>query len=263
MTDILIAVGIVTIVGAVAGVGLAIASVIMAVPKNEKAEEIAAALPGANCGACGFSGCSAYAEAIANGEAQPGLCTPGGAATAAKLSEILGVEVDSQRKFAFVGCGGCDKDSDLEYKGVPSCAGANMFYGGTEKCSFSCLGYGDCAAVCAYGAIDIKDGVASINIDKCSGCGKCAAACPKGIISVISPTKKRIAAVGCSNKDKGKAVASVCSHGCIACTKCVKECNFNAIEMVNNLPKIDEGKCLGCGKCAKACPTGVIQIIKV
>ena len=69
--DILIAVIIVTAVGAVAGIGLSVASILMAVPKNEKAEEINAILPGANCGACGFSGCSAYAEAIANGKPAP------------------------------------------------------------------------------------------------------------------------------------------------------------------------------------------------
>ena len=261
--EILIAVIIVTAVGAVAGIGLAVASILMAVPKNEKAEEISSVLPGANCGACGFSGCSAYAEAIANGEAAPGLCTPGGAETAAKLSEILGVEIDTKIKFAFVGCNGCTKENKIDYKGVQSCKAANMLYSGPAACDFGCLGFGDCAAKCSYGAITVEGTVAKINKDLCKGCGVCVAACPKGLISIISPTKRRTAAVGCSNKSKGKAVASVCDNGCIACTKCVKECNFNAIEMVNNLPVINIEKCLGCGKCAAACPKKVISMIKV
>lgn len=260
--DILIAVAIVTAVGAIAGIGLAVASVLMAVPKNEKAEEICEALPGANCGACGFSGCSAYAEAIANGEAVPGLCTPGGSETAARLSEILGVEIDTQVKFAFVGCKGCTKPQKFDYNGVAGCQAANMLYSGPNACDFSCLGYGDCAAKCDYNAITFTDGTANIDIELCKGCGKCVTACPKGLISIISPKKKRTAAVACSNMGKGKAVASVCDNGCIGCTKCVKECKFEAISMVNNLPVIDGEKCLGCGKCATACPKNVIAIIK-
>ena len=263
MTEILIAVAIVTGIGAIAGIGLAIASIVMAVPVNEKAQEIAAALPGANCGACGFSGCSAYAEAIANGNAVPGLCTPGGKETADKLSEILGVKIDAKRKFAFTGCAGCTQPKKFEYRGVQSCAGANMFHGGTEACSYGCLGLGDCARSCEYNAITMVNGAARIDIDLCKGCGKCAAICPKGLISVITPTKRRVAAIKCSNKEKGKAVTSVCKSGCIACGKCAKECNFAAITMENNLPVIDLAKCLGCGKCAAACPTKVIEIIKI
>ncbi|HBV42786.1 MAG TPA: ferredoxin, partial [Ruminococcaceae bacterium] len=50
---IIIAVVIVSVIGLIAGLGLAVASKVMAVPVDEKAEEIQAALPGANCGACG------------------------------------------------------------------------------------------------------------------------------------------------------------------------------------------------------------------
>lgn len=263
MIEIIIAVAAVTVIGAVAGVGLSFASAAMAVPKNEKAEEIAAVLPGANCGACGFSGCAAYAEAIANGEAEAGLCTPGGADTAAKLSEILGVAVDTQKKFVYVGCRGCTVSSKLNYSGVKSCTAANMLYKGPSACSYGCIGLGDCISVCEFGGISIADGRAVIDTELCRGCGKCADVCPKGLISTVTPAKKRIAVIGCSNTDKGKAVKDVCANGCISCTKCVKECKFDAIAMENNLPVIDETKCLGCGKCAAVCPCNVIEVIKV
>ena len=81
--EILIAVIIVAAIGLIAGIGLSLASKFMAVPVDEKQEKIREALPGANCGACGYSGCDGYAAAIASGEAEPNLCAPGGAAAAA------------------------------------------------------------------------------------------------------------------------------------------------------------------------------------
>ena len=69
---------------------------------NERLAEIRYALPGANCGACGYAGCDSYAEAVENGSAEPNLCAPGGKDTALKLSEILGVEIELTPKVARV-----------------------------------------------------------------------------------------------------------------------------------------------------------------
>ena len=52
MNEILLPVLIVAGIGLLCGLGLAIASIVMAVPKDEKAEAIEEILPGANCGAC-------------------------------------------------------------------------------------------------------------------------------------------------------------------------------------------------------------------
>ena len=67
MNAIVLAVLLVGGIGLIAGVGLAIASIVMAVPKDETAEAIRECLPGANCGACGFSGCDGYAAALSKG----------------------------------------------------------------------------------------------------------------------------------------------------------------------------------------------------
>ena len=91
MNEILLPVLIVAGIGLLCGLGLAIASIVMAVPKDEKAEAIEEILPGANCGACGYSGCAGYAKALSSGEAPVGLCSPGGAAVAAATAELLGV----------------------------------------------------------------------------------------------------------------------------------------------------------------------------
>ena len=77
MSSILIPVLIVAVMGLVLGLGLAIASKFMAVPTDENQEKIRACLPGANCGACGFSGCDGYAAAVASSDAAPDKCAPG------------------------------------------------------------------------------------------------------------------------------------------------------------------------------------------
>ena len=103
--DILTPIMIVSAIGLLAGVILAVASIVMAVPKDEKAEALEEVLPGANCGACGYSGCSGYAAALSKGEAKPGLCSPGGADVAQKCAELLGSgEVEVEYKTPPIKC---------------------------------------------------------------------------------------------------------------------------------------------------------------
>ena len=174
MNEILIAVLIVAAMGLIIGLILAVASVIMAVPKDEKAEAVLEVLPGANCGACGYSGCSGYAKALAHGEAQPGLCSPGGEECVKAIAKVLGVEAGAiERKTAVVKCDGTAENSPLkmEYQGITTCAAAAALHGGTKNCSYGCIGFGDCVNVCEYDAIAIEDNVARINPAKCKSCG--------------------------------------------------------------------------------------------
>ena len=64
----LLAIAIVAVIGLIAGLGLSTASAALEVPADETVENLRAALPGANCGACGFSGCDGYAAALAAGD---------------------------------------------------------------------------------------------------------------------------------------------------------------------------------------------------
>lgn len=251
-------------IGLLAGVILAVASVVMAVPKDEKAEALEEILPGANCGACGFSGCSGYAAAMSKGEAKPGLCSPGGAETAQKCAELLGAgETEVEYKTALVRCmGSYDNTTDkMVYDGIQSCSASAFLMGGISSCRYGCMGMGDCVRACEYGAVTVCNGVAKIDPLKCRGCSKCVEACPKGMIKFV-PLKKQ-AVVRCSNCDKGRDVLQVCKIGCIGCKKCENTCEYGAVTVENNLAFVDAQKCVGCGKCVEVCPRHVITLLDV
>jgi electron transport complex protein RnfB len=61
--SILIPVAVISGLGLVFGLGLSYASKVFAVKVDERISKVREMLPGANCGACGFSGCDGLAEA--------------------------------------------------------------------------------------------------------------------------------------------------------------------------------------------------------
>lgn len=261
--DVLTAAAVVAAISLSLGILLALFIRFFGIEDDEKVKNIKNALPGANCGACGFKGCADYAESLAKGEAAPNLCVPGGATTAAALQDILGVEVKAAAaKVAFVRCNGVSSATSkkAEYHGINTCKACSMLYGGDGACAFGCLGCGDCAAVCPTGAICLEEGIARINSELCIGCGACARACPKKIIAAVPKTATTF--VNCSNKDKGADARRACKNACIACKKCEKICPEGAISVVDNCASIDYSKCTGCGACAEGCPTGAITHIK-
>ncbi len=260
---VLIAVGVIFAIALLLGAVLALLNKYFAVPDDETVKELRACLPGINCGACGFKGCDDYAAAMAEGKAAPNLCIPGAEGVAAKLCEILGVEEVAKPEdvVAFVACNGnCEATGKkAEYDGISTCHAATMVYGGPMSCLFGCMGFGDCAAVCPSNAICIEDGIAHVDTSRCVGCGLCVNTCPKHIISLV-PQEASVVNM-CSNKDKGAEARKVCKNACIACGKCVKACPEGAIEVIDNLAKVNYEKCKGCGKCAEVCPTGCLKTV--
>lgn len=261
MTQIITAVCILGAIGLLGGALLAVISTICDKgDDNPKLSEIREVLPGANCGSCGFAGCDSYAEAIANGTAEPNLCAPGGTATAEKLSKILGVKIETVEKVATVTCNGCNDNTDTKYNytGLISCAVAASLYDGPMSCKFGCIGFGDCVSACEFNAISVTNGVATVDESICKGCGKCADVCPKQIIKIVK--KKKSAFVLCNNKEKGAAAKKTCKAACIGCGICAKKCEAGAIKVENFLASIDVDKCTGCGICASACPQKIIVL---
>lgn len=250
---------ILTAIALLGGIILVVASIFMAVPVDEKTQLISEALPGANCGGCGYAGCSAYAEAITSGSAPGNLCAPGGSKVAAEISKITGLAVvTGVPKTAVVAClGTLDKTkAKMDYQGIQTCEAASAFFGGTGSCAYGCLGYGDCVQKCVYDAIQIENGVAKIDQTKCTGCTTCVKSCPKSIIKMIRIDQTHF--VTCSSKDSTAITAKACKAGCIACSRCVKVCPSSAITVENGLAKIDYTLCTSCGQCTTVCPTGVI-----
>ena len=260
---ILTAVYFVTIIGVICAAVLCIASKFMHVKVDERLAQLTEIMPGANCGACGFPGCSGYAKAIISGDAKPNQCSPGGSDLIAKISGILGIsDVDTGsivKKAAVVHCMGDNNAQQLkmEYKGFPSCSGAKQLFGGQQACAFGCLGYGDCQKACPTNAICIENGLAHIITNLCTGCGLCVKTCPNKILTIENADMPVV--VACKNIEKGAVTRKKCSFGCIACTKCVKECPEGAIVIEENLARIDYTKCSGCGKCVEVCMTKCIR----
>lgn len=259
--EILIPVLILSGIAILCAVLLTVASVFFAPKEDEKFLAVRDCLPGANCGACGFSGCDSYAKALANGETdKTNLCTPGGDNAAKGIAAALGVEAeDVVEKVAYVACNGkCDVVAKkYDYEGHATCRTANMAYSGDRYCNFACLGYGDCVRACPENAISIEDGVARVDPKKCIGCGICTRECPNDIIHLIKDTSRVV--VECSNHDKGALTRKYCKNGCIACGKCQKACPHGAITVIDNLATIDYDKCTGCGECVRVCPTHCIH----
>ena len=272
--EILIGIGVLGGLGLLFGLILSIASKVFYVETDPRLEPLTEALPGANCGGCGFAGCGAYAEAVLNGEAPIGACASGGNEAAKAMAAIMGVEAgEVTRKVALVRCSGArtyDAEGNLTkgakmkatYEGFHDCLAASRVGGsGPLSCKFGCLGYGSCTKVCKYGAISVKNGVAVVDEDLCVGCMACAQVCPRKIITAVEPDRKVI--IACNSLAKGAVTNRACTIGCIGCGKCMKNCPSGAITITNNLAQIDYSKCTNCGECAKVCPKGLIKDSRV
>ncbi|MCF7870154.1 MAG: RnfABCDGE type electron transport complex subunit B [Candidatus Omnitrophica bacterium] len=212
------------------------------VPENPKVKEILNILPGLNCGACGFSSCKAYAQAIVKDPSKIKSCRPGGSQVDEKIAKTLGKKenIEQQKKMVVVcvcGAEAKDKKSTHHYHGLENCQSAHII-GGAIDCVYGCLGFGDCQEVCPADAITIKNKKVYIDQKKCFLCGKCIKACPRNLFKMIPAQGLGNYFIACSNKDRLKEVKDACSRGCIACGICTKV-EGSPYELVDNLSQIN------------------------
>ena len=222
--------------------GLALAYKRLKVEEDPKIEKINSALPQANCGACGFSGCRAFAEALSKGAAESNGCPVGGDDVAGEVAAILGVSAGKIfKRIARLHCRGTN-DAALPrglYLGITTCSAANII-GGNKQCSFGCMGYGDCVLSCQFDALHMgEEGLPVVTEEKCTACGKCVDACPRNLFELHSVDVNML--VYCRSLDGPKASRKLCKNACIACGICARACP-EAIVMENNLAVITNYK---------------------
>ena len=268
MSLILVAVISLGAIGLISAVILYVASKKFAVYEDPRIAQVAEVLPQANCGGCGFPGCSGFAAAcVKAGSLEGKMCPVGGQPTMEKVASILGLEATaSEPKVAVVRCNGtcANRPKLTQYDGVRSCVVANSTFGGETGCTFGCLGCGDCVSACQFDAIHMnpETGLPEVDESKCTACGACSKACPRNIIEIRPKGKNnRRVYVQCVNKDKGAVARKACAAACIGCGKCVKVCPFEAITLENNLAYIDPAKCKSCRKCEMECPQQAIVAV--
>ncbi len=220
-------------------------------------------LPGANCGACGFAGCNAFAEALVLGQAEITACIACNTETRHRVALILGVSACpiADSKVAVIHCAGGEKSKDkFTYQGLADCWSAAAVLGGSKECAYACLGQGICIQACPFNAISVgESGALKVDPEKCRGCGKCMAACPRKLITLEKKGRIKTVYIACSSHDKGPVAMRKCKAACIACGKCVQTCPLQAISIKDNLAVIDYSKCVNCGKCVEVCPTKAIK----
>lgn len=260
----LAAISAVAILTVVLGALLILAQRLLWVDEDPRIDRTCALLPHTNCGACGFAGCRAFAEALIRGHVSPAQCTVSSVAAQQRIAALLGVEVGRQaRRVARLACAGGSNVARYRahYRGLPSCRAAAQVGGGGKGCSWGCLGLGDCARACTFDAIHM--GVHDLPVvdeQRCTACGDCVAVCPKDLFS-LHPVEHRLW-VACSSEAAGDGLLETCRVACTACGRCVMDAPAGLMVMHNNLPVVNYAGLHDTRAPIRRCPTGAIVWIE-
>jgi Na+-translocating ferredoxin:NAD+ oxidoreductase RNF subunit RnfB len=256
---------ILTAIGAIGGLTLALASMLVLanqklyVEEDPRIDVVEDLLPKANCGACGFPGCRPFAEALVLGDTLPGKCTVSTDEGRSSIADFLGVDVGAGDKVvARLACAGGTNvaRNRARYDGMLTCGAAAQVAGGGKNCFWGCLGLADCRDVCNFDAIRMDSHLMPVVDEaKCTACGDCVDACPKDLFS-LHPASHRLW-VACKSLDAGDEQLDDCEVACTACGRCEMDAP-GLITIENSLPVIDYEKNHATQKPIQRCPTGAI-----
>lgn len=231
-------------------------------PKIEKAVHL---LPGTNCGACGSLGCHDFAEHLVLQDEDPAKCRVIAEKERDELFALLGKTItEVQSRFPLVHCAAEfeHKQPICDYKGLQTCRGANLAFGGGMECQYGCMGFGDCTEVCPFDALHMVNGLPKLVPGKCTGCGKCIEACPRNILIMQKKDHDKLFYVACSSYDDTARTRKICAVGCIACGICEKLSPKGFFKVTDGLSEADYGKQNEqeeVKKLQEKCPTKVIR----
>ena len=252
-------------VGLVFAVFIALAYWKLRVWEDPRIDAVVSMLPGANCGACGLPGCRGFAEEAVAGKVQPAACNVINDEGAALIASYLGVDAgQANKRVARLLCAGGSNVAvqRADYRGLSTCGAAAAVAGGGKGCAWGCLGYGDCAVSCTFGAITMNAyGLPVVDVAACTACGDCVRACPKDLFEII-PLDQRLL-VQCRSALEGDAVLESCSVGCTACGKCVIDAAPGLITIERGVARVHyEYNGLADVAATRRCPTGAITWVE-
>ena len=247
-------------VGLVFGALIALANRRFKVWEDPRIDEVAALLPGANCGACGFPGCRGFAEACVQGQVKPAGCTVMSEDMRADVAAYLGVDAgQAEKRVARLLCaGGLDvAPRKAAYRGLESCAAAVAVGGGGKGCAWGCVGLADCAVACTFGAITMSaNGLPVVDAEKCTACNDCVVACPLELFTIMPMDHHLV--VQCRSLLQGDDATRVCAVACNACGRCAADAP-GLITMRDGLAVVDYARIeLETKDATSRCPTGAI-----
>ena len=235
------------------------------IDENPLYDEIESMLPNVNCGACGYPGCRAFAEALVEQKTLPGFCSVSSSEAQGKIAQYLGVDIGAQeKKVARLACAGGNNVAkhQAQYLGLKNCRAAVLVSGGSKNCTWGCLGLGDCADVCQFNAISLNENnLPVVNENKCTGCNDCVDICPKDLFS-LHPISHQLW-VACKNLESGDELLNSCEVACTACGRCAHDAADDLVVMKNNLAVIDYTRYQNTITPIERCPTGAIVWLEV
>ena len=256
--DLLTPIGIMAGLTVVLASALVLANHFLRVVEDPRTDIVEDMLPHTNCGACGFPGCRAFAEALVSGKALPGKCSVSTPEGRARIASFLGVDVGFvEPQIARLACAGGTNvaRNHAYYQGMSSCAAAALVAGGGKGCFWGCLGLADCASACTFDAIHMDaHQLPIVDEKKCTGCGDCVTACPKDLFT-LRPKSQRLW-VACRSWEAGDELLEDCQVACTACGRCAMDAP-ELIQMDHNLPVISFSRHLN-AEPIQRCPTGAI-----
>lgn len=260
MSEYVIAAALMGGLGALLAAVLVVADRKLYVYEDPRIEEVESLLPKANCGACGCTGCHAFAEKAVAGEIAPGKCTVNTPEGIQAIAALLKVDAGSEEKrVARLACAGGAHVArhKAQYAGLESCRAAAFVSGGGKGCSWGCLGLADCERACEFDAIEMDaHGLPVVSETLCTACGDCVEVCPKNLFS-LHPVSHRLW-VACCNLLNGELAEAECEVACTGCGRCAADAPV-LISIVDSLAVIDYSRNSQATQMPiQRCPTGAI-----